>query len=49
MKKVTGGAPPICLQICNADYQFCLSQGGTMAECKEQRTACINCECSNIC
>lgn len=49
MKKISGGAPPLCVQICNYDYRFCLSQGGTSAQCQAERAACLNCECNNIC
>jgi hypothetical protein len=49
LKKVKGGQPPLCVQLCNYEYRFCLNNGGTLAECRQVRLDCINCECNNIC
>lgn len=47
MKQVQGGAPPLCVQICNNLRKRCLAQGNSSAYCEEQLIACIEFECSN--
>jgi hypothetical protein len=48
MKKIKGGQPPFCVTICNIEYNNCLARGGTLAGCRLERIACIDCECNNI-
>ncbi len=49
MKKVKGGAPPFCVRICQIEYNICRNRGGSLTQCGAERTACIKCECDNIC